>query len=725
MAAPQEVTTRALSATFIMNKTLSDDPDEILRLQGISWFKRKLIASVTITLYVKHYKDDDGVEHIDIRQIGSGGFEGNTERRILDWTSRNIDDSLFGPIVGRSRRVKVDELEYEWHKENWTADTIEDEAIESYVESDTPKSGTTWIAHQVWGFSEVNSERRYVRRVHFTGPGGEDLHRVLVYDYDPTPILNRSYKIRNREVTIALEQAFLLWTRPFISKWLLTCLVPAYIIGLAFLTRSQYYFTPPDSWVGCTSTYWLANDECGLNGQNCEPFDNTTFDFRCPAQCTSVVLANPRTIGNIQIDNVPVIVGGGDNNKTYRGDSFICSAAVQAELFKDSSGGCGTVELIGNFTDFLSLTAHGLTSASFPTIFPLSYRFSRTSSLSHCSDLRDYVLAFNILITALLFLVLRPKPIFLYWCLVCIGFWHVILYSQPQGYPPPLDTAFGIFLPALFVAYAFWRLAFRFVLPAFSNAPLERSVWYLAAFWPGVLLNIVTEGIPIDRLLVSDIQKRSGALTAIIVISIVLVAIVVNQIRVIRKTGWLPKYLAWYITGGLIALILSQLPNLTLRVHHYIIAMALMPGTAFPTRLSAIYQAFLLGMFLNGVAAFGFDSILQTAEDLRRDAPQGSSLPTFLTNSSTYNSSIPLSNQTIFWDAIPDSGDGWDGFALLVDDVERFTGAALNFSLASLQEGIPHFFRLAFQRSGSSGDFTKATTLWPNGTWMDPLPGPS
>lgn len=117
-------------------------------------------------------------------------------------------------------------------------------------------------------------------------------------------------------------------------------------------------------------------------------------------------------------------------------------------------------------------------------------------------------------------------------------------------------------------------------------------------------------------MLVSDIEKRPGALTAVIIIGILLVAIVVNQIRVIRKTGWLPHYLAWYICGGLIALVLSQLPDLTLRLHHYIFAMVFIPGTAFPTRLSAIYQAFLLGMFLNGVAAFGFDSILQTAADV-------------------------------------------------------------------------------------------------------------
>lgn len=70
----------------------------------------------------------------------------------------------------------------------------------------------------------------------------------------------------------------------------------------------------------------------------------------------------------------------------------------------------------------------------------------------------------------------------------------------------------------------------------------------------------------------------------------------------------------------------------------------------------------------------------------------GSVLPTFLTNSTNFNSSIPLINQTIVWDALP---DGWDGFSLLVDDVQRYTGTALNYSLAALQGGIPHFFRLA------------------------------
>ena len=78
-----------------------------------------------------------------------------------------------------------------------------------------------------------------------------------------------------------------------------------------------------------------------------------------------------------------------------------------------------------------------------------------------------------------------------------------------------------------------------------------------------------------------------------------------------------------------------------------------------------------------------------------------------------------------------------------MDDVERYVGTGLNYSLAALQSGLPHFFRLAvcisfvfilaiteqftwqFTSDGTAGDFTKAATLLPNATWVDPPSGPS
>ena len=137
------------SAHIIQNKSLSGDMDEILRLQGVGWLKRRAISLATVTLYVKHYKDDSGVEHIDIEQKLTGGIPGTTEKRILDWTFREHDDSLYGAVRGKSRRVKLDEIETEFLKKGWLEDTEEHGGINAYAQSDTAKSGRSWTADQV------------------------------------------------------------------------------------------------------------------------------------------------------------------------------------------------------------------------------------------------------------------------------------------------------------------------------------------------------------------------------------------------------------------------------------------------------------------------------------------------------------------------------------------------------------------------------------------------
>lgn len=172
-------------------------------------------------------------------------------------------------------------------------------------------------------------------------PGQSRIHRVCCSHYTcplckpchiaTNPLLDRKYRLHDHYISLSFESTLLKLTHHFSTPWLFTVLAVAYIIGFAFFARAQYFFTPADSFVGCTSTYWLAKDGCGLDGAGCGPFqDNSPFDFRCPAQCDNVILQNPRTVGDEQIAFVPLIVGGGDTNETYRGDSFICAAAIQA-----------------------------------------------------------------------------------------------------------------------------------------------------------------------------------------------------------------------------------------------------------------------------------------------------------------------------------------------------------------------------------------------------------
>lgn len=121
----------------------------MLTLQGVGWLKRRAISIGTISVYLKHYKDDDGIEHIDIDQTITGGIPTSSEIRILDWAPREKEDATFGHIIGKSRRVKVAELDVEFLKDGWTEDTVEYGVVQSYVDSNTSKSGTTWIATQV------------------------------------------------------------------------------------------------------------------------------------------------------------------------------------------------------------------------------------------------------------------------------------------------------------------------------------------------------------------------------------------------------------------------------------------------------------------------------------------------------------------------------------------------------------------------------------------------
>jgi hypothetical protein len=51
--------------------------------------------------------------------------------------------------------------------------------------------------------------------------------------------------------------------------------------------------------------------------------------------------------------------------------------------------------------------------------------------------------------------------------------------------------------------------------------------------------------IPIDRLTPHDINQQPGGLVAVICVVIFLALVVVNQLRVIRRTGWFFHYLFW------------------------------------------------------------------------------------------------------------------------------------------------------------------------------------
>ncbi|KAK5102234.1 hypothetical protein LTR70_004537 [Exophiala xenobiotica] len=199
MAAPREVTIKKLSGKFVMNKSLSDDTNNLLALQGISWLTRKAIALATVVLTIKEYTDDKGAVHIDITSNASG-LSSTQEDRILDWADRPHKDKIFGNVAGRTRMIDLStgtfepcvsyseaELQFlqaKYLKDGKTPSKFEDnkELVQSYVKNQD--SGYGWTAEQLWGFEVVNGKRYYTRRVVVKNAKGDKSERVrLVYDY--------------------------------------------------------------------------------------------------------------------------------------------------------------------------------------------------------------------------------------------------------------------------------------------------------------------------------------------------------------------------------------------------------------------------------------------------------------------------------------------------------------------------------------------------------------
>ena len=81
-----------------------------------------------------------------------------------------------------------------------------------------------------------------------------------------------------------------------------------------------------------------------------------------------------------------------------------------------------------------------------------------------------------------------------------------------------------------------------------------------------------------------------------------IIAIAVKEIYYLRLECRLRSYLKVYacMIGGLA--LLAAMPSRHLGVHHYILALLHLPGTAMQTRPSLFYQGFLIGLLTNGVA---------------------------------------------------------------------------------------------------------------------------
>ena len=134
----------------------------------------------------------------------------------------------------------------------------------------------------------------------------------------------------------------------------------------------------------------------------------------------------------------------------------------------------------------------------------------------------------------------------------------------------------------------------------------------------------------------------------------------------------------------------------------------------------------IMGLFANGIARWGFDSILQTSAALRADAKLNSLVPHIM------EPVIQIDSDNLFvtfnYSARPPDVDG---MSVLVNDVERaraFSDSEGDAILDTFEWGRPvdsglnEYFRWAYIRGQRTLDYSKPGTLFANGTWSFATP---
>ena len=510
-----------------------------------------------------------------------------------------------------------------------------------------------------------------------------------------------------------------------------------WILTFALVMRQSTFATEIEGWgapssIGCGNTYWVPGNSCGLNGNDCRPFNGSGFAFKCPANCASTWVLNPRAVGAQEVIYRPLVIGGpspGDSSPIYRSDSFICGSAIHAGIIDNSKGGCGVVSLVGQHRDYHSSAKNGIKSVGFDASFPSSFTFD-SATTCEARDTRWELFFVSVTFTIVLSLFTSSPGLF-YFTIFTGVFFHVGLASDPPPHSNIADlisNILGKFLPAAFCGFVIYRfMGVRRALTGL-NAQIEKTILWLGGCWVGALSNYTFDWIPIQRLNWHDIQQQPGAKLALALIIVLLVVIVIKQVFYFQREGRLIRYLGIYgIFVGAI-LISLLLPGLSLRIHHYILALLLLPGTSMQTRPALFYQGLLVGLFINGIARWGFDSVLQTPDALQGDAQHNSRLPKIEMPTITLGQNV--STISFSWLAPPEP---FDGISVLVNDVERFRGytdegfASDNKFLWTKDPKVaePEYFRFGYMEGSRSWDYTKAGIWNVDGTWTEMEAGPS
>lgn len=539
--------------------------------------------------------------------------------------------------------------------------------------------------------------------------------------------------------------------KALITLWLIiwAILFSALVYVTAYAAHTEFGY-PHET--DCFTNFW---GDCGVGGVQCQPFANKSIVVRCYANCGHVTWKTGWHEEKL-IKNFKAIIG----TDVYRADSWVCPSAIHAGVINNRWGGCVKVDFVGAQSSFKGSEKNDQTSLDYSTWFPKSYRLSRVENAYLCEDNSIFVIPLTG-VMALVFLMLRPSKKLFFWVTYVVGYWDVVFFAYPVRSDTFISEAIGTFIASIFVGVLFYKYIAKPVLPG-PNFPIDTYILYSLPILFGLYMNQWATNIP-DFSITAENMEDSTIMTMVLTGAAAIFVLAIFQLYYIRKVKLLPKYIFGYVVIVIACFIFPTFLYLDVHIHHWLVAMLLIPMTRVQLRSSLIFQAILLGVFLNGVARWGLDTPLYarfSARPAGGGGRSGNPIPTWTFNTTKFNetqtlewrfiptesqydiwaprptvpanaSLIPFlpanaTNVTIIWPGFGDivdipAGLWVHGYSVKINDIEVYRGPKASFNISRyLREATPQtpfYIRAALTTEGSATlSYTSPWTLYANGT---------
>ena len=402
---------------------------------------------------------------------------------------------------------------------------------------------------------------------------------------------------------------------------------------------------------------------CGHMGEDCAPFTSTTPNpIRCPARCDYQPYMKARVYGTAPHYRADSYVCTAAIHagviSTYGGCAGVVYTGPHADYPEtEGSGGLTSVEgdgwypksftivpVAGQYCEYFHWTFLWLGLSLFfvlsllrppPMVYLMSlllYGYYYTASSMDDGHTQEeiffiaterlfYVMAFGWIIAylgPLVTLTAPPlhhalEPLHPLNPLDPLDTLHPLSPTLDSSPPLPLPTRFSTHCTRLHGWwYAYTHHPFTLHLPSPSPAPPTSLFFFFTLpYFAALHWGYLSLYLPDIDLNAQAFSHGIAGLILILIVSIVIFILILYQLRLVFTAGLIRKYLLAYVSFATVILYISLLwsGSYSFHLHHALIGPLLIPLTRFRTRLSLLLQGLLLGVFINGMALWGFSSL--------------------------------------------------------------------------------------------------------------------